>query len=112
MDRQALQAPAPLMQREFAHHVAPLARRDQLAMGKTHRMKRTFKFALPEFDKAKELTIQHVAIIGHPIEKFRRGQPVSLEHHFRLRHLHVSLLSLPDRIMLPEINYFSIKTVC
>ena len=95
------------MQPKLAHHIAPFARRDQLAMGEPHRMKRSLDVALPEFDKAKEFgiiggkiivlpdeAVENIAIIGHPLVEFRRGQPIALQHLFGVGHAHQdSLLS-------------------
>src|SRR6056297_189803 len=101
-----VRGPAPTrrsMQREFAGHVAPFPRRDQLAMAEPHRVQRPVDLALPELDEFKQfrmvggevvilpqIAVEHVLVIGHPVEEFRRGQPVALQHHFRLGHLHVS----------------------
>ena len=91
------------MQRELARDVAPFAGRDHLAMGEAHRMQRSLDLALPELDEAEklrmigrdivilsEIAVEHVAVIGHPVEEFRRGQPVAFQQEFGFRDLHFS----------------------
>src|SRR6056297_2757402 len=68
-------------------------------MGETDRMQRTIYLPLPEFHEFKksrmvrrqiiilpDKAVEHVNVVGHTIEKFRGGQPISFEHHLRFRH--------------------------
>ena len=63
------------MQGEFLSDVAPLARRDQLAVGETDRMQRPLDVLLPKLDEAEEARMIGCQIILLPDEAV---EPISV----------------------------------
>lgn len=89
------------MHPELPDHIAPLARPDQLAMGEAPRMQRAVNPFLPELDEFEQLrtvrrqivvlpdeAVDHIPPIRTPAERFGRGQPLALQHHFGLFSTH------------------------
>ena len=89
------------MHPELPDQIAPLARPDQLAMGEAPRMQRAVNPFLPELDEFEQLrtvrrqivvlpdeAVDHIPLIRTPAERFGRGQPLALQHHFGLFSTH------------------------